>query len=258
VYTERGVATTDAENAFRAFDVLAKRMSALLGDLPESLLRRLGMDCPAAAPHSDWVWVLFRLGWHFPEVFARGAVRRYRLLVSEHGDFCAPEDWLQLYDCTLTQDRFPGLVYSQFPRQVDLVTATAWAIDLLRCALNGGGKSELTTAQRNQFGALHHAFSTVGEHVISLASVGPFSEFEAKVLRLDSSFQTRPAAEWAGVRAGGAKQEVYFVSRNDAVKECCILRGPWVEQFTDLADRAGALLPEWPAEPAGGIVNSCG
>jgi hypothetical protein len=257
VYTARVVEKPQGATAFQAFEVLAHRMAAILNDLPETLLRRLGIESPAGAPWGDWLWVLFHLAWHFPEVFSRGAVRRNRCLIADIGVFCTPEYWLQLYECCFTQDRFSGLIYSHFPQAVDLVTATAWAVDLLRSALSGGVKPELTPSIRQQFGELHQAFSTIGQHSIPGHDAGPLAEFEAKVLRLDSSFATRPASDWAGVeRPAGTRQDIYFLSRKGAVKECCVLRGPGVAQFAEMADRAGKLLPEWPANPDPVLVEN--
>ena len=248
VYTDHGMAAAEKDAAVRSFHALGHRLLPLWRDLPDSALRRLGLHSSHSTSFSDWVCLLFHLAWHFPEHFARGAVARCRLLVTDQGDRVVPEDMLQLYPVGATQDRFPGVIYSWFPRKLDLVTATEWAIDLLRSILTSGATITPTDEVRNQFKTLHQAFSQTGQLLEAQAGFGPFSVFEAKILRLDSSVHTPPATEWAGIQAEGAPQ-VRFLSRNNVVKECGILHGPFVDTFLQLADRAGALLPEWPAEP---------
>jgi hypothetical protein len=248
VYTDRGVAAAEKDAAFRSFLALGHRLLPLLRNLPESVLRRLGLDSSHPTTFSDWVCLLFHLAWHFPEHFAHGAVARCRLLVTDQNDIVVSEDMLQLSPVRATQDRFPGVIYSWFPPNLELVTATEYAIDLLRCVLTNGATRTPTDEVRNQFKALHEAFSETGQLLESHAGFGPFSDFEAKVIRLDSSLHTPPATEWAGIQAQGAPQ-VRFLSRNNAVKECCILHGAYVDTFLKLADQAGALLPEWPSEP---------
>jgi hypothetical protein len=255
IYTDQGVEATHGRNVLRSFTALAHRMESLLMDFPESLLSRLGLYSPTGTIRGDWIRVLFHLAWHFPEHFARGVVCRSRILVADPGEYHAPEDWLQLYGCNPANDRFSGLIYSHFPRQLDLVTATEWAIDLFLSALRSEGSPELTDAIRIQFEDLHRAFTEVGQQIADLGNSGPIGELEAKVLRLSSSFRSRPAAEWAEVQASGAHQDVYFVSRRGEVKECCILRGAWVAPFRQLADRAGSLLPVWPAEPTPALLE---
>jgi hypothetical protein len=248
VYTDRGVAAAEKDAAFQSFLALGHRLLPLVRNLPESALRRLGLDSAHPAFFSDWVCLLFHLAWHFPDHFAQGAVARCRLLVTDQGDRIVSEDKLQLYPVRATQDRFPGVIYSWPPRQLDLVTATEYAIDLLRCVLGSGETRTPADAVRNQFKALHEAFSETGQLLGSHACCGPFSDFEAKILRLDSSLHTPPATEWGRIPAQGALQ-IRFLSRNNAVKECCILHGAYVDTFLKLADQAGALLPKWPAEP---------
>jgi hypothetical protein len=242
--------------AFRAFRPVAHRLSVLIRELPERTLSRLGFRSVFGTPLDDWAWVLFHLAWHFPDHFARGVVHRDRLLRVEGGMFVAQEDWIQLGGVTGTPpDCHPGLIFSRFPRELDLVTATGYAVDLLRQAVRGGAAFQITEAIREQLIRLHQEFTAFG----TLAAThrgGPLgSDLAPRVLRLDNSFRTPAAAQWAGYRAGGTIQENLFLARSGDTKEVCVLRGPSVNDFTRRANQAGALLPAWPEQPAAALLE---
>jgi hypothetical protein len=251
VFADGSVPEAQRTAAFRAFLPLAHRMSGLMRDLPDRILERLGIRSSFGAPTDEWVWVLFHLAWHFPGHFARGVVWRARLLRGEKAPFVAPEEWLQLGGVSGTpQDCYPGLVFSRFPHELDLVTATGYAIELLSQAIRGGGTLQLTDAVRDQLLRLYQEFTAVGA-LFGRRTPGPLGmDLDARVLRLDTSFRTPAAAEWAGYQPGGAVQEDVYLARSGSAKEVCVLRGPAVNDFLRRADRAGALLPAWPAQPA--------
>src|SRR5262245_46623664 len=86
-------------------------------------------------------------------------------------------------------------------------------------------------------------------------------DLTVQVLRLADSFRTPPATEWAGIERGGdgwGVPKYYVLSHLDANRVVCALRGPGLETFQELANRAGALLPAWPAQPYPALLNDVG
>jgi hypothetical protein len=255
VFVDHAVSDVQREAAYRAFLPLAHRMSGLIREVPNRTRERLGIREVFGTPLHDWVWVLFHLAWHFPERFARGVVYRERLLQTEHGTLVAPEDWLQLGGITgEPKDRYPGLIFSRFPHELDLVSATGHAIELLRQAVRGGGSFQVTEAVRDQVRRLHHEFNTIGE-LAARHSGAACGDLVVRVLRVDNSFRTPPASQWAGYQEGGAIQENLVLARFGKAKEVCVLRGPSVNDFTRRTNQAGALLPAWPEQPAAALLE---
>lgn len=70
-------------------------------------------------------------------------------------------------------------------------------------------------------------------------------------MRFGDSFRTPPATEWAGISResdGWGVPHYRVLSQLNADRVVCELRGPDADTFLQLADRAGALLPAWPAQ----------
>jgi hypothetical protein len=238
VYAERDVSDEQRGAAYRAFQPVASRLSGLTRDVPARVRERLGLDDRFGTLLNDWVWVLFHLASHFPHHFARGAVRRRRLFQLGDQTFTCDEEAVQLGGLpTETRDRYPGLVFSYFPRELDLVTASGYVIDLLRQAVSNRAAFRVTEAVRDQLVRLHQEFAAVGRLAVDV---------EVRVLRLDNSFRTSPAAQWAGYQPGGAIQHTLLLSHLRRVREVCVVRGPATEELIARADRAGSMLPVWP------------
>jgi len=139
------------------------------------------------------------------------------------------------------------MVFSTMADGLDLVTASECALQLMREALRG---PKAVPAHRDEsIRQLRMAFADRDETVHGMSSGSKMWALHASFLRVDSSFRTRPAAEWAGVHADGVKKEVLVLSRQCPAAEYCVLHGPWSAQFVQLADLAGALLPQWPSIP---------
>ncbi|MBY0456642.1 MAG: hypothetical protein K2V38_04840, partial [Gemmataceae bacterium] len=257
VFAEDVVPEDRRGEAFRAFLPAARRLSGLVRELPPRTRERLGVREVVGAPVDDWVWLLFHLAWHFPDHFARGVVRRERLLQTNFGPRCEPEEWVQLNGLISdAHDQFPGLVFSRFPHELDLVTATGYAIELFRRALQETA-FRIADPVREQLRLWHREFVSVGE--LYARQPGSAGDLDVRVLRLDSSFHTPPATRWADYRMGGAIQRTFLLGHLRAVKEVCVLRGPSVTDFVTRADRVGALLPAWPDHrPASVLEDAAG
>jgi hypothetical protein len=244
VYSYAAVLEPDRSAVWRGFGPVGQRMSGLIRELPDDTRRRLGIGELYGTPVEDWVWVLFHLAWHFPDHFARGAVCRCRWLTTDDRPFVAPEQWLQLGGVVShATDRYPGLIFSCFPHQLDLVSATGHAIELIRCAVRGGGGFRVSDTNRDHLRRVHQEFAAIGNTPTRRSNAE--SDPDVRVLRLDNSFRTPPAARWAGYQEGGDTQQTLALSLRRGVREVCVLRGPSVGDFTRRADRAGALLPAW-------------
>ena len=140
-------------------------------------------------------------------------------------------------------DRYPGLIFSRFPLQLDLAGATGYAIDLIRCAIRGGGGFRVDDANRDQLHRLYQEFAAIGGSPTRRSGPDGDADPDVRVLRLDNSFRTPPASRWADYREAGEVQRTLVLSLRRCTREVCVLRGPSVGDFTRRADRAGALLP---------------
>lgn len=246
--------THGAEAAFREFGVVAERLESLCWQLPDRVAVRLGFD--ALAAHPDWLNRLFHLGWHFPHHFSSGVVRRARLLLAHggRGEYEIDESLIQSIGSELTEGHFPGVIFSAFPRTADLVAASRWAIDLLGRAVRAEADNSSPNYTRQQFGELAGRFATAGRE---LATDGGRSALSAAVFSHGTSFGLP-----AGIAVAGcdlpAPRTVYVVSARGAAKEFCVLAGPHVRKFVELADRAGSLLPDWPAVPYPTLFSPAG
>jgi hypothetical protein len=215
VFAGRGVSAAQRAAAFRAFLPVANRLSRMVRELHETTLDRLGFR-PASGPlPDDWVWVFFHLAWHFPHHFARGVVHRARLLRRKGGPFVAPEDELQLGGVTgVPKDCYPGLIFSRFPRELDLVTATGFATELLRRAIRAGGAFQVTDQIRDQLFRHQVTFGTIGAFVAAQRPAPLDPDVEVRVLRLDSSFRTPPRRIGLGIgRAGPFRRTSFWPAR---------------------------------------------
>jgi hypothetical protein len=256
VFADAAVPEPDLGAVGRAFAPLGQRMSGLIRELPDDTRRRLGIGELYGTPAEDWVWVLFHLAWHFPDHFARGAVCRCRWLATDDHAFVAPEQSLQLSGVVGDiRDRFPGLIFSRFPHQLDLVTATSHTIDLIRSAVRSGGGFQVSDANRDQLRRMHQEFAAIGGYPTRRSGADGDFDLDVRVLRLDNSFRTPPAARWAGYREGGDAQQTLVLSLRRGVREVCVLGGPSAGDFTRRADRAGALLPPWAEHRAAPLLQ---
>lgn len=245
VYVLAGAPRAEAAAAYREFGLLAERLESMCCQLPPRLAGRVGLDAMSAQP--DWENLLFHFAWHFPHHFISGPVRRSRLLLARggRGEFEIDESGLQAEGSELTEDYFPGVIFLAFPRTADLAAATGWAIDLLARAVRGGGGSLSPDDTRRQFGDLAGCFVAARELA---AGAGGRLDLSAAVFSHGTSFGLPAGAAVAGYPLPGPRT-VYVLSARGAAKEFCVLAGPRVEAFVELADRAGALLPDWPAVP---------
>jgi hypothetical protein len=220
----------------------------LMKSIPLPALKRLGFSDTFGSPLDDWVRVLFHLAWNFPGRFAQGIVGRHRLLKLKWGDCQVQEEILQ-FERRDGQDVFSGVIFSRFPSELDLATATRYAIGLLRDVLRPTSPKHLTDELRAQFAKLHQEFT----YAAAALAAGPpglrESGLDVRVLGLASSFDTPPAVEWAGYRSSGSHQKRLFLSRLNAFKECCVIRGGCVDDFYQRADQGGAMLPVWANAP---------
>ncbi len=118
--------------AIGVVEQVRNRLSGIVRSLPPRLVDRLGLDRYSRT--SDWLAVVFHLGWHFP---AHGIeAGRYRILsAAKHalGDFFCGEMNLQLGDVRVSPDVYPGVMLS---RLADSSDAVSCGCQSLRTAIN--------------------------------------------------------------------------------------------------------------------------
>jgi hypothetical protein len=232
--------------AYISYHGVADRLTRVLLDLPPEIRRRLGYQDDFFGPTPGWERALFHLAWHFPNHFCNGAAERFRIIGDRPMRSSAPEDMLQLGGARGELDGpFPGMIFSVLSGGLDLVTASEYALELMREALRG--HTAVPEHRDASLGQLRLAFADQAARAGGLG--GGRWGLGTWFVRVDSSFHTRPAAEWAGIRIGGDTQEILALSRQCPAVEYCVLRGMWCPQFLHLADLAGALLPRWPTPP---------
>jgi hypothetical protein len=231
------------DDAIQAVRELGGRFVPLVESLPADLAERLGFD--RSYRPRDWARVVFHLGWHFP---AHGieAVRGQILAAGEWRlqDYLCPELSLQLGLAHVTPEVFPGVVVSRLADGCDFLPATGHALRLLLEAVEGVERSA-RVGPRAEFAEFRAEFLRLGDAYATCPD-----GLGVDVLRLSDSFRTRPAAEWAGL--GGAAEHIpprlYLLAHQDAERVVCRIYGAAAEAFVAVANRAGALLPIWPAE----------
>jgi hypothetical protein len=78
-------------------------------------------------------------------------------------------------------------------------------------------------------------------------------------MKLADSFTTPRATEWAALRVGECPERFLWLSRLNDMQEICQIRGPSVEHFCELAERAGGALPTawFPDEPILFFMPKC-
>ncbi len=233
---------------------VGERLAPLVRGLPAQLAERLGFV--GALRPSDWVEILFHLGWHFPDHGIDAG--RFRILAASEEapwDFRCPEPELQLGGVRVSPDVFPGVVVSRLGEGSDFLTASVNALLLILEALDGIERVA-EPKPGAEFGRLRDTFLR-----LAVAHSHFPRELSARVLRLADSFRTPPATEWAGIERGGDGWGIphfYVLSHLCANRVVCVLRGPGWETFQELANRAGALLPCWPAQPYPAVLNDVG
>ncbi len=230
------------------------RMLPLVRALPAQLAERLGF-VQTLYP-SEWAEVLFHLGWHFPDHGIEAV--RFRILSGSAEfppDFPCRELDLQLGAVRVSPDVFPGVIVSRLGEASDFLTASTSALRLIMEALDG------TTRAAQPLPSA--AFARLRDDFLHLAESYAHHprELSVRVLRLGDSFRTPPATEWAGIDRGGDGWGIpryYVLSQLAANRVVCELRGPGAETFRQLADRAGALLPEWPVQRYSALLSDVG
>jgi hypothetical protein len=222
--------------------------------LPWQLAERLGFR-PGAWP-GDWVAALFHLWWHFP--LPGIGVDRYRILEPAGeggGAFLCRELDHQLGAAEGVHELFHGVTVSRLGDAPDFLAASMGALRLILKALDGTGRTGGPQPSA-EFALLHAEFDRLAR-----AHAGYTRGLSVRVLRLADPSRTRPATEWAGVRLGrdGCGTPDYLVlSHLGTDRVVCEIRGPEAEAFRRLADRAGRLLPTWPARQYPAVLSDVG
>ncbi|MBN9521015.1 hypothetical protein J0H58_21270 [bacterium] len=241
---EQGPLAPDpTQDAIRAIQELGGRLIPIVEGLPADLVERLGFD--RSDRPTDWTRVLFHLGWHFP---AHGVeVTRGRILSAGERrlqDYLCPESNLQLGLSHVTPDVFPGVAVSRLADGCDFLSATGHALRLILEAVEGGERGA-KVGPRTEFAELRDEFERAGRAIAAYPD-----DLEAEVLRVSNSFRTPPATEWAHHPVGDRvlPSRYYVLSVRDTDRVVCAVRGGSSVLFADLANRAGALLPSWPAD----------
>jgi hypothetical protein len=242
------------QEALTVVEQVRNRLSGIVRSLPPRLVERLGLDRHNRT--SDWVALVFHLGWHFP---AHGIeAGRYRILAAAKDapwDFFCRELDLQLGGVRVSPDVYPGVMLSRLAESSDFLTASLNTLCLIQEALDGLERDACPEPSA-EFARLHEAFSRQAEldarHPVGLS---------VKVLRLANSFRTPPATDWAGINRGGdgyGIPHIRVLSQLDADRVVCEVRGLGNETFLELADRAGALLPRWPTQQYPAVLSNVG
>lgn len=148
-------------------------------------------------------------------------------------------------------DACPGVIVSRL--SVDFFPATIRALELVLEA-SAGIHRPYTLSPSAEWRELHRHFSE-----FAALSDEPLPAVRSWLLRLDNSFETAPASEWAGIpiQSGGLGIPRYFtLSQRNASRVECTLHGPALRSFLEYADRAGALLPRWTAQKPAPLLGN--
>lgn len=152
---------TPVSEAIAAAQTVSERLQLLIRSLSEPLVERLGFK--SAHRPSDWIEVLFHLGWHFPDHGIEAG--RFRILsrsAEVPWDARCPEQELQLGGVRVTPDVFPGVIISRLGEGSDFLTASINALQLILEAVDGialGARPQPSA----EFGRLHGTFSQLAE-----------------------------------------------------------------------------------------------
>lgn len=270
-YAEERAERDAATSALRDFDELARSAAWHLHRLPPPVRHRLGFSTEQHALSADWLYALFHLMWHYPNHFLDGqAAARDRFVQVPKPSIrpaILPEFWLQTASCVSVEDRFPGVVYSAIPQGTDLVSATCCALKLLQEAVRANRNPEPDRAKID-FSPVEQDFRQFGQTIANTPdyqdnvrralgwATAPAGALDFTLIRLGSSFIYPPASEWANYHPPRPERDLdLFLSRRSPSAEVAVLRGGFVNQFRDLADRAGGLLPNWPRTPYPPLVH---
>ncbi|HEX4613705.1 MAG TPA: hypothetical protein VH092_36320, partial [Urbifossiella sp.] len=251
---ERGSFTPDlTQDAIGLVQELGGRLIPIVEGLPADLAERLGFD--RSARPTDWARIVFHLGWHFP---GHGVeVTRGRIL-SAGGkrlhDYLCPELKLQMGGADVTPDVFPGVVVSRVADGCDFLTATGHALRLILEAVEGVERGA-KVGPRAEFAELRAEFERLGRAIAACPD-----ELEVELLRVSDSFRTPPATEWARHPVGDRvlPPRYYDLSLRNCDRVVCAVRGGSSGLFSNLANRAGALLPSWPADRYPALLGDAG
>lgn len=207
------------------------------------MAERLGFR-PSDRPDS-WAEAVFHLGWHFPHPGI--PVTRTRLWSCGQGpllDMPCREMDLRLGWFAPSADVFPGVVVSHLGEGIDFLSASEVVLGLIREALDGIGRAERPRPHQ-AFNELRGRFAQAG-----MSFGGVAENVTARLFRLANGFHSPPATEWATfppVDDGLGEPQYFVLSHLYSERVVCELRGGALEDFVALADRAGSLLPTWPA-----------
>lgn len=251
---ERGPLAPDpTDDAIQAVQELGRRLVPIVEGLPAALAERLRFD--RSDRPGNWTRVVFHLGWHFP---AHGVeVTRGRILSAGEWrihDYLCPELNIQLGRFHETPDVFPGVVVSRLDDRCDFLSATGHALRLILEAIEGVERGAKVTP-RAEFADLRDEFERAGRAIAASPD-----DLEVELLRVSDSFHTPPATAWARHPVGDLvlPPNYYVLSVRNGDRVVCAVRGGASGWFTDLANRAGALLPVWPAERYPALLGDAG
>jgi hypothetical protein len=238
----------DGRRVHAAFRGVASAMLGIVRGLASGIRARLGIS-DNLRDHGSWERILFHLAWHFPNHFPTAAAIRFRMSRLGH----CREDWLQLwrYNGPL-EEPFPYLMFSVMSEPLDLVTATECAVQLIREAT--GPTPSTPQDWRHRLSELRPRFERFARQARQMGAGNPELSLDAWLVRADSTFATRPAAEWAGIPAPRANHDPLALARSGCVVEWCVIQGCWYGTFVELANLAGALVPQWPERPFPNIL----
>lgn len=236
---ERGSPSREAgELAERVFD----RLRYFTLRLPAPLAGRLGLPAPPEAV--DWRDALFHLGGHFPHHPIGG--ERCRVVAADRHEFPHLAEYaevvLQLGLAGDAEPEFPRVVAARVGPDPDVAAASVHALELVR----GAAEAPARTAgpPREEWDRLRDQFLQAGKRCPDLS---------AEVVLVSRVFPPAPREPGGGPPDGRPRWHV--LSHRGAAREVCVFRGAGVAGFRELADRAGGLLPAWPADPYPGVFR---
>jgi hypothetical protein len=243
-FPSRNDPTTDQFNAaLAAVESLTSEAQRLLSGLPRAVRESLVL------PRGDnWWRTVFHLAWHFPRPFLRAS--RQRLLTEDGTSFSrVDETFVQMHGVGNRRDLLPGLIFSDLEHDIGVCSESA--IDVVLEVLHscrrtatpaGFADGVLSPEQQALFRQLRAEFEI---------GAGLPLGIESKLMKLADSFETPPASEWAALRRGASPERFLLLSRLNDLQEWCQIRGPAVERYCELAERAGQALPadKFPDQP---------
>jgi len=243
-FTKEPSSLAELRKQVQILDKFVDPLNALVDSIPESFKDRFRLPV-----FSSWWIKLHHLAWHFPSEQALDAKRmrllRETILIDgksrqEHRFYNTPVPERTTQLLFRAEDRFKGLIYSKFGS--DAYMASVEAIDFITQVIDQQliASSEEVDDSSKYFELLQHTCKN--------ASAGMKRDHDVQyifeLVKCSDSFETPPAAEWAGFQEGGAPWRTIPLSELNEDFEFCFIRGSYTDWIAKLSREAGQHLPK--------------